>query len=209
MPGQYPVREVKGAEMEIRQSNVKILSECGALVAVASVLSLITLFSMPLGGSVTPFATLPIIIISLRHGAKWGVASALTFSLVQLLLGLNNVAAVPVRDFISLSLCAALDYLLAYTVIGFTGTIARGFRDGRAGIVVGVLATGAGRLVCSFLSGIIVWGSYTPDGWNIAVYSLAYNASWCLPDVALTLVGCLALSRIRALNILPNKAVYH
>ena len=183
---------------------ILVLAESALCVAVAMVLSLFTLFQMPLGGSVTPFATLPIIVIGLRHGAKWGIASALVFSLTQLLLGISNVAAVPVRILSNMLLCALLDYVLAYTLVGFTGSIARMLGGRTAGISAGVIITGLGRLVCSFLSGILIWGAYAPEGWSIGIYSLAYNAAWCLPDVAITLAVCLVLTRIRALNILPE-----
>ena len=183
---------------------VQTLAESALCVAVAMVLSLFTLFKMPLGGSVTPFATLPIIIVGLRHGAKWGVASALVFSLAQLLLGISNVAAVPVRNVWNMFLCAALDYVAAYTLLGFAGTIARRFGGRAAGICAGVVLTGLGRLACSFFSGIIIWGAYAPEGWGVGVYSLAYNAAWCLPDVAITLAACLVLSRIRALGFMPE-----
>jgi thiamine transporter len=171
-------------------------------VAAAVVLSLITLFRMPLGGSVTPFATLPIIVIGLRHGSKWGVASALVFSLTQLLLGMANVLAVPAKNFESLIMCAVLDYVLAYTLLGFTGLLSRVFQNRRLGICAAIGIIGLGRLACSFLSGVLIWAPYAPEGWNVAVYSLAYNAFWCLPDTAIALVACLALTRVRTLNLL-------
>jgi thiamine transporter len=189
-----------------KRNSVKTLAESAVCVAAAAVLSMFTFFSMPLGGSVTPFATLPVIIIGLRHGMKWGIASALVFSLTQLLLGMSNVAAVPVRSLWNMLLCAVLDYILAYTFLGLTGSIARLFRARWVGIPVGVIITGLGRLACSFLSGIVIWGAYAPEGWSVALYSLAYNATWCLPDVGITLAACLLLARVRALDILPAKA---
>ena len=179
-----------------RTSKIRILTEGALCVALASVLSLFTMFRMPLGGSVTPFSTLPIIVFSLRRGAKWGVGGALTFSLIQLLLGLSSVAAVPVKSFMNMMICAALDYVIAYSAIGFTGAISRRFKRTGVGASAGILATGCARLVCSFLSGIVVWGAFVPEGWNIAVYSLAYNAAWCLPDVIITLAACLLLVRV-------------
>jgi thiamine transporter len=186
----------------------RILAESAICVAAAVVLSLFTLFRMPLGGSVTPFATLPIIVIGLRHDTKWGVAGALTFSLTQLLLGVSNLAAVPVRTMLNLLLCAALDYIIAYTIIGFTGGIARRFHNRAIGLSVGIIITGLGRLACSFLSGVLIWGSFKPDDWSLAYYSLAYNATWCLPDVALTLVAALLLTRVRSFIIFPDEPTH-
>ena len=188
-----------------RNRKVLILAESALCVAVAMVLSLFTLFKMPMGGSITPFATLPIIVISLRHGLKWGVATALVYSLTQLLLGISNLTFVPVQNVWNLFLCALLDYVLAYSVLGFAGVIAHRFSFSVTGLSVGVILTGLGRLASSVLSGVIVWAPYAPEGWNIWYYSLAYNASWCLPDVAITLAACLLLSRIPALDLFPSR----
>ena len=184
-----------------KTGRTRLLTESALCVASAVVLSMITLFRMPLGGSVTPFATLPVIVISLRNGTKWGIATALAYSLTQLLFGLANVAAVPVRNMGNMILCAALDYIAAYTILGFSGGIARRFQRPATGLTAGVLITGCGRLACSFLSGVVIWGPFAPEGWNIAVYSLAYNAAWCLPDTFITLIVCLLLSNVRALGL--------
>ena len=184
--------------------NLRILTESAILVAAAVVLSLITLFRMPLGGSVTPFATLPVILIGLRHGVRWGVAGALVFSLTQLFLGFGNVLAVPAKTVVNLAMCAFLDYVLAYTFLGLTGALTRGFNNRRPGLCAAIGITGVGRLACSFLSGVIIWAPYTPQGWNVAVYSLAYNVSWWLPDTVIVLVACLALTRVRALALVTQ-----
>ena len=185
--------------------NLRVLTESALCVALATILSLITLFHMPLGGSVTAFSTLPVIIVSLRHGTKWGIGSALVFSLTQLLLGMANVTAVPVKNLESMILCALLDYVLAYTVLGFTGVIARSIDKRGLGLSVAILATGCGRLACSFFSGIVIWGSFTPDGWSVELYSLAYNAAWCLPDTLIALAACLLLARVRMFGLLPTE----
>ena len=178
-----------------------IQAECAICVAIAAVLSLFTIFRMPLGGSITPFATLPIIVVSLRHGTKWGVVSALAFSLTQLFLGMSDVMAVPAKNIESMALCAMLDYILAYMILGLTGYIAGRFKNRGYGISAGILVTGCGRLTCSFISGVLIWDSFTPEGWNVALYSLVYNATWCLPDTAITLAACLLLLRVGALNL--------
>ena len=185
-------------------SNLRSLTESAICVAAAVALSFITLFKMPLGGSVTPFATLPIIVISLRHGPKWGVASALVFSLTQMILGMANVLAVPAKNLESIIGCVMLDYVLAYTLLGFSGPLSRVFNNRRVGICAAIGITGMGRLACSFLSGVLIWAPYTPEGWNIALYSLAYNALWCLPDTAITLVACIALTRVSTLRLLAQ-----
>jgi thiamine transporter len=182
-------------------NKTKALTECAILVALAVVLSTLRLFRMPMGGSVTPFATLPIIVISLRRGAKWGISSALVFSLIQLLLGLENFGWLP-RTAYFMIMCALLDYVLAYTLIGLAGPLARLFKQRELGITVGVLGTGIGRFLCSWLSGILLWGAWMPEDFtSLPLYSFVYNGSWAGPDVAIALIMCLVLAREPALGL--------
>jgi thiamine transporter len=191
--------------MNKTENKTRVLTESAMCVAVAVVLSLFALLPhLPWGGSVTPAATLPIIVVSLRHGVKWGVAAALAFSLTQLLLGFSNVVAVPAQTLGSMVLCALLDYVLAYTVLGLAGSIARRFARRAAGLAVAILATGLGRYLCSVVSGIVLWGAYAWEGWSVAPYSLAYNAIWCWPDVVIALIAGLLLLRVPALDIMPQ-----
>jgi thiamine transporter len=190
--------------LEEKKSNTKILTESAMCVALAVVLSVLSFFlHMPWGGSVTPAATLPIIVVSLRHGVKWGVLAALAYSLTQLLLGFSNLMAIPARTLGSMVICALLDYILAYTLVGLAGGIARRFSKRALGLAVAILATGLGRYLCSVISGVAIWGEYAWEGWNVLPYSLAYNAIWCGPDVAITLVVGLLLLRVPVLDIMP------
>ena len=56
------------------------------------------------------------------------------------------------------------------------------------------------RFVSSFLSGVLLWGSYAPEGMNVWVYSLAYNASYMLPNAILmgifAVVVCVAVDPV-------------
>ncbi|MDR1735484.1 MAG: energy-coupled thiamine transporter ThiT [Oscillospiraceae bacterium] len=192
---------------QARKTNVRILVESALCIALAVVLSELTPFKMPLGGSVTPFATVPIIVIGLRHGTKWGVATALVYSFTQTLLGLSNLAWIPVQTFGFYLLCILLDYVLAYTCLGFTGTIARIFKNRNVGLTVGVIATGFARFTCSFFSGILIWGVPEEEAanWTAAGWSFVYNGTWCLPDVAIALAALLILVQVPALGLLPAK----
>ncbi|MDR2615282.1 MAG: energy-coupled thiamine transporter ThiT, partial [Oscillospiraceae bacterium] len=169
-------------------SRTQKLAECALMVAMSVALSLLPGPQMPFGGSISWFSTLPVIAVSLRHGAEWGVLSALTYSVTQLLLGLSNVAYLS-SSAGAMALCALLDYVLAYTAIGVTGPIARKIGHGIGGLVAGIAITGLIRLLCSFLSGVLIWDAYTPEDMSVLAYSLVYNASWCVPDVLIVIIG--------------------
>ena len=72
-------------------AKTRTLVEGALLIALGTVLSYIPIFELPHGGSVTFVSTLPIILMSLRHGPKWGLFTAFVYSLIQLFLGLKNL----------------------------------------------------------------------------------------------------------------------
>jgi thiamine transporter len=178
------------------------LVEGAMMVALAFVLSMIPLYSLPWGGDITCFSTLPLFVMSLRHGCRWGVGTAAVYSLAQLMQGMGNVALV--KTWWGMVLCALLDYVLAYTVLGFAGPVARRFGRPAAGLAAGIALTGLVRLLCSWLSGIVLWSDYAWEGWPVWAYSAAYNAAWCLPDLAIVLAAAVLLGRIPALGMLQR-----
>ena len=97
----------------------RILTECAIMIALSCVLSGITIFKMPQGGGITAFSQVPIIVISYRHGLKWGAFSGFVMSVFQLISGISNFSYVKtVWAYIAVAL---LDYLLAFTVLGLGG----------------------------------------------------------------------------------------
>ena len=60
------------------------------MVALASVLYLVKLWRMPLGGDVTLFSALPICLFSFRRGVKWGLAAGFVHAVIVMLLDLSR-----------------------------------------------------------------------------------------------------------------------
>jgi len=179
--------------MKMNQTLRKI-TETAIMLAVATVLSLIE-FKGPwvLGGSITACSMLPIILIAHRYGTKWGLLTSLTYSVLQLLLGLNNVQYAP--NALAAIGIIMLDYVLAFGVLGFAAIFDNVFQSKRKALVVGIVVTMTGRLVCHFLSGIIIWEALWPNslGWAPWVWSLAYNGSYMLPEMLITSVAAFLL----------------
>lgn len=171
------------------------------MVALATVLSLIKVWEAPLGGSVTLFSMVPILICGIVHGTKMGLFSAFAYSLIQLLLGIGTVAYVP--DPLGIVLCIFLDYIFAFTVLGLAGIFGKNrfFKSEKVNlytnIALGSLLAVLLRFVFHILSGAVVWYSITKAGaWNDAVfrygkwtYSLVYNGSFMLPEIVLTMIA--------------------
>ena len=170
------------------------ITETAIMLAVATVLSLIQ-FTGPwaLGGSITVCSMLPIILIAHRYGTKWGLLTAVTYSLLQLLLGIRNVQYAP--DAITAIGIIMLDYVLAFGVLGFAAVFDGVIKNRRTAILVGIVVTLSARFLCHFVSGVIIWEALWPNslGWATWVWSLAYNGSYMLPEILITAVAAYAL----------------
>ncbi|MDQ3378046.1 MAG: energy-coupled thiamine transporter ThiT, partial [Actinomycetota bacterium] len=69
------------------------------------------------------------------------------------------------------------------------------FRPTVRGAVIGATVAVLARLVCHFVSGVVFFASYAPEGWNPYVYSGAYNAAYLVPSLVIALVVVVVLLR--------------
>lgn len=161
------------------------------MIALSTVLSMIPFLKMPLGGSLTPLSMLPICLISLKYGLGWGLGTSFTYAIVQLLLDLGTVLSWGLTPR-SLTACIAVDYLLAFTVLGFAGIFAQ---KGRMGQCLGVAFAILLRYLCHIISGGTIFSIWCE--WDNAwIYSICYNGAFMLPECILTIAGIFALTRI-------------
>ena len=179
-------------------SNTRILVEGALMIALATILSMIEILKMPFGGSVTLFSMLPLVLMSFRHGTRWGLLTAFVHSVLQLVLGFNNVGYCP--TFISQVGCILLDYLLAFTALGLAWFFSKPFKNRMAGIIAGTAIVCALRFLCSWLSGMLIWGSYQSYyDWAanlpLWLYSLIYNGNFLLPETVITVIGAALMVR--------------
>ena len=129
-------------------SRTRTLVECALMIAVGTVLAQIKIFEMPFGGSVTLVSMLPFILVSFRHGVKWGLATGFVNSLLQMLLGFYAPPAGTVAAFVGVVL---LDYVLAFTLLGLAGVIAKPFKNHLLGVAAGTAAVCVIRLAAEDL----------------------------------------------------------
>ncbi len=177
----------------MRNKNLSILVEGAMMIALATVLSYIKVWESPYGGSVT-LEMLPLVIIGLRRGPKWGLLVGFTHGLIQMLMGFNNVLYCD--GLLAQIGCILLDYVLAFAVLGLAGVFAEKFDNLVAGASFGAFVAAVLRYICSVLSGWLLWGSYAWEGWNPALYSIAYNAVYMVPStiILVAVVAVLAKS---------------
>ena len=162
-----------------------------------------------MGGTVTAFSQVPIIIIGYRHGYKWGLGTGAVYGLLQMLLqGLGNFSYVSgIAAYLILILA---DYILAFMSLGLGGSLFSRAKKLSAPAAVGIGAAVGSilRFLCHFISGVTIWGDYA-GGWkNVWVYSLTYNGSYMLAECIITVVGVTALAfafDLKAANLRRKK----
>ena len=173
------------------------LTASGIMIALATVLSLVTIVKMPLGGSLTPVIMLPICMIAIIYGTGWGLGTAFAYALVQLIIDFSSALtwglSVP-----ALIACFVFDYILAFTVLGFAGLFRK---KGTAGILGGVALALLLRYVCHIISGGTVFAVWLPEEWSDPwIYAAAYNGAFMLPELILTCIAAFALSKVPAIS---------
>ena len=200
----------------MKQSRIRILTECSILIALASVLSVIKLVDMPYGGSVTPAAMLPILLFAYRYGTKWGFACATIYGVVQQLLGLENLTYFSTWQ--SVVGIIVLDYIVAYAAVGLGGIFRRAEKNQSLALFYGSILVCLLRYLCHVIAGAILWAAYDfafPEGATV-IYSISYNATYMLPEAiilsaaAMYLGSVLDFSRdipVRVRMEKPDKAV--
>ncbi|MCC8195546.1 MAG: energy-coupled thiamine transporter ThiT [Ruminococcus sp.] len=170
----------------------RILVEGALMIALATILSYLKLFNLPYGGSIT-FEMIPLILMGLRNGPQWGCFTGLVHGLLQMIIGFENVLYC--TTLLSQIGCILLDYLVAFTVLGLALVFAKPFKNQLVGVGVGTAVVGVFRFICSFLSGVLIWGGYAPEGMGAVVYSFLYNGAYMLPDIIICVVVLVLLRK--------------
>ncbi|TDX52322.1 energy-coupled thiamine transporter ThiT [Orenia marismortui] len=173
----------------MQNNKIQELTELGVALALATILSFLKLYEMPQGGSLT-LEMLPIIFISLRWGWKKGFFLGATYGVLQLLLGAKIYY--PSQAFI--------DYPLAFGLLGFSGLVSKLFDEANFKIksiliVMATLLGGSFRFLAHVISGVVFFGKYAPEGVDVWVYSLGYNATYMIPQIIITIVAMILLDK--------------
>ena len=207
-------------------TKTKRLTESAMLLAIAIVLELISKMfipEQPFGGQVTVVAMLPIVLIAYRHGCRWGFVASFAYALLQMALGAKTVSAAFLPGYFgdgamignAVVMCA-LDYILAYTLLGLGGIFRNVIKRRGLALMCGSIVALFARFLAHVLSGYILfsgwaewyftqegfpaWGekivaSLSPDmpGW---VYSVVYNGMYMVPEIVMTAVAALIIAKV-------------
>ena len=207
-------------------NKTKRLTESAMLLAMAIVLELVSKMfipEMPFGGQITLVSMLPVVLISYRHGVKWGLVSGFAYALIEMVIGAKTVAAAFQPGYFgdaamignALIMCL-LDYLVAFTVLGIGGCFRNRIKNPGVSLMCGSIVALSARFAAHVLSGFILFSGwaewfFTQEGfpaWGAHlvaslsptmlgfVYSLVYNAMYMVPEIILTAIVALLLGKV-------------
>jgi len=196
------------------------------LLAVAIVLELVSKMiipEMPFGGQITLVSMLPVVLISYRHGVRWGLVAGVTYALLEMALGAKTVAAAFQPGYfgdgvmlLNAVIMCALDYLVAFTMLGLGGLFRNRIEKPGTALLAGSAVALGARYLAHIASGYILFAGwaewfFTQDGfpaWGAALveslspqalgltYSVVYNGLYMIPEIILTMCASVLLSRI-------------
>jgi thiamine transporter len=159
------------------------------MVALSGALYAVKIFTLPQGGSITLASMVPVFLLALRRGPKWGVAAGVIFGLVAMVEDVSTGA-----EAIIYPAQVILDYPLAFGLLGLAGFFRR---SPLPGIGIGVAA----RFCSHFVSGVLFFASFAPAGMSPYEYSAVYNGSFLLPEMIITAIIMVGLIRLKALQL--------
>jgi len=167
-------------------NKTKILTEGTVVIALTVILKdvLPPIFHLPQGGSVSAAGMVPLLWFSLRRGLRAGVGAGVIYGLVNMALG----------GYILNPIQALLDYPIAFACIGLAGMFKK---HPLIGVVTGVF----GRFLMHFISGVIFFGIYAPEGTHPIIYSAIYNGGYMIVELIISIVIIYILIKRRIIDI--------
>ena len=170
------------------------LTETAVMLSFATVLSILPLLELPYGGSVTVCSALPLLVISYRHGCKWGVFAGVVYGILQMLLGMKNVMYFTTP--LSIAAVILLDYVLAFAALGLGGAFRKTLKNQTLALVCGGILALLLRYILHTVAGATVWAGLSIPSQAALAYSLAYNATYMIPETLVSVLGTVLVSRV-------------
>ncbi|MGG5461934.1 energy-coupled thiamine transporter ThiT [Clostridium sp. B9] len=157
--------------------DTKMITTIGIALALTTVLNMLKIYKFPQGGGITIGAMVPIILIAFAYGPLVGMLTGFLFGIISLFIDPYILQPVQVL----------FDYPLPYMALGVAGF----FKNHKiSGAIIAIFL----RFVCHFISGVVFFGSYAPEGMSPIIYSLFVNGS---------LIGADGIICIIILTLLP------
>lgn len=161
----------------MNRTRLLTLIEIAILTAMAFILGELQLFKLPQGGSVS-LVMVPIVILSFRRGIIAGLISGFMVGILKIFFG----------GYILYPLQVILDYPLPFALVGLAGMFTIKKKKAPIGLfILGIIIAGGLKWFCHVLSGVIFFGEYAWEGWNVWPYSMVYNSTFVIPETIIAI----------------------
>jgi len=151
----------------------KILSRAALVIAMTVVLTQIHLFAMPQGGEIQLGSMIPLILLAACYGSRICLIAGFACGTIALIM--NPYFFHPIQ--------VLLDYPFPYMAMAVVALFNKR-------IIWGTIVAYSLKFLFHFISGVVFFGSYAPEGTSPIIYSLLYNASVVIPDL---IICCLII----------------
>ena len=202
------------------------LVESAIMIALSAVLEFVSKTIIPemaFGGQITIVSMLPVVLVAWKYGVGKGVITGFVYSLVQMAMGVGTISKMilPSSDeylgsLLNIVLMFALDYILAYTVLGLSAMYRKVIKKDYISLALGTFTVLLLRYICHIASGYILFGAwaewfFTQEGfysWGTTimntfsgnalslVYSIVYNGFYMIPEIIITTVVAVIIGKI-------------
>lgn len=170
--------------------NTKVMARIGIALALATILHLIKIVDLPNGaGSINLGSMVPILIISFMYGPEIGMLTGFLFGIIYLIIS----------PYILHPIQVLFDYPLPYMAVGLAGF----FKNNKLiGATFGMFI----EFIFHFISGVLFFGQFAPEGWSPVLYSFIMNGSVVAGNllVVLVILSLIPISRLVNKNVFSN-----
>ena len=106
----------------------------------------------------------------------------------------------------TLSLCILFDYLVPFTLLGIAGLFhkLKLTKSTELNVYIGIVTAVLLRFICHFITGVVIWGQWAPDGMGKYLYSFLYNGGFLSADFAICIVCAVLMLRKAEIKKLLN-----
>ena len=169
-------------KIKIVKLTTTILVQVALSVALSTILSFIKFYHFPQGGSINLASMVPILVMAIIYGPEIGFLTGFVYGIVDLILG----------PYILNPIQVLFDYPLPYMALGLAGY----FRNNKT---LAVVIAMSGRFIFHFISGVVFFGSFAPDGMSPIIYSAFTNALLIIPNglICLIVIYLIPIDRLK------------
>ena len=168
----------------------KLIARIGLAIALAFILDMIKIYTLPNGGgSISLGSMVPILLLSFIYGPSIGLFTGFLFGVFKLILD----------PYILNPIQVLFDYPLPFMAVGIAGF----FKNKYIGASIGMFL----RFISHFISGVIFFDSYAPEGMSPIIYSLVVNGSAVGGELLICLVLLAFLPIERLIKTLKTNVI--